>query len=251
MAIRSIRREAEVGRHSSHPNLVPILEACVDVPVPHVVMPRLMGASLGTVIAKVGRLTVPQSLWFARQVAQALRHLHEQGWVHGDVKPSNVVVSADGHATLIDLGFALRKSEALLTEIRTARGTLDYVAPEVMTSAFSADDRGDLYSLGISLFHMLTGKLPFVGRTPGPLIIAGDANATDISQPYRTIHNAGLQDAWRVAGFGLGGTFPGSTVSGSSRWKIGSWYAPQWMLRIDYVFVSPHWEVSSARIARL
>ncbi len=87
-------------------------------------------------------------------------------------------------------------------------------------------------------------------RTTGPLIVAGDANAADLSQPYRIITRGGLQDAWRAAGFGLGGTFPGSTVPESSRWKIGSWYVPQWLLRIDYVFISPHWEVRSARVAQ-
>lgn len=90
----------------------------------------------------------------------------------------------------------------------------------------------------------------FTARTPGPLIAAGDANTADITQPYRTIRAAGLQDAWRAAGIGLGGTFPGSTVSGSSRWKIGPWYVPKWLLRIDYVFVSPHWEVRSAQVAQ-
>jgi endonuclease/exonuclease/phosphatase (EEP) superfamily protein YafD len=90
----------------------------------------------------------------------------------------------------------------------------------------------------------------FAARTPGPLIIAGDANAADLTQPYRTIRDSGLQDAWRAAGFGLGSTFPGSTVPASSRWKVGPWYVPQWMVRIDYIFVSPHWEAHSARVAQ-
>jgi endonuclease/exonuclease/phosphatase (EEP) superfamily protein YafD len=90
----------------------------------------------------------------------------------------------------------------------------------------------------------------FVAKTPGPLIAAGDANAVNLSETYRIITSSGLTDAWYEAGFGLGGTFPGSTVPASSRWKIGSWYVPQWMLRIDYVFVSLHWGVSSARMAQ-
>jgi len=90
----------------------------------------------------------------------------------------------------------------------------------------------------------------FAARTTGPLIAAGDANAADVTQPYRIITRGDLQDAWHSAGFGLGGTFPGSAVPESSRWKIGPWYVPQWLLRIDYVFISHHWAVRSARVAQ-
>jgi vancomycin resistance protein VanJ len=90
----------------------------------------------------------------------------------------------------------------------------------------------------------------FAARTSGPLIVAGDANAASLSQTYRIISRSGLKDAWHEAGFGLGGTFPGSTVPTSSRWKIGPWYVPQWLIRIDYVFVSPHWGIASARVAQ-
>ena len=111
-----------------------------------------------------------QALWIARQVAEALDAMHVCQWLHGDVKPANVVVSLGGHATLIDFGLALRKHEAMLTAERTARGTLNYLAPEVMTSAYCADQRSDIYSLGISLFEMLTGRLPFVGNNAADLI---------------------------------------------------------------------------------
>lgn len=89
----------------------------------------------------------------------------------------------------------------------------------------------------------------FAAQTADPLIVAGDANAVDISQTYQNITSGDLRDAWQEAGFGLGGTFPGSTVPSSSRWRIGPWYVPQWMVRIDYIFVSPHWGVHSARVA--
>jgi vancomycin resistance protein VanJ len=90
----------------------------------------------------------------------------------------------------------------------------------------------------------------FAAQTPGPLIVAGDANANDLSQTYRNLTSCGLRDAWREAGFGFGNTFPGSTVPTSSRWKIGSWYVPQWLVRIDYIFVSPQWGVHSVRLAQ-
>jgi serine/threonine-protein kinase len=172
IVVNSLRREAEVGRHSSHPNLVPILEARLDTKHPHIVMPRLMGASLGAAIDQVGQLSISQSLWLTRQVAQALKHLHDQGWVHGDVKPSNIIVSSQGHATLIDLGSALRPDESLYSWQRPLVGTLDYVSPEMLTSTTQTGPVGDIYSLGVSLFEMLTGRRPFEQEDPSRLVEA-------------------------------------------------------------------------------
>jgi serine/threonine protein kinase len=147
MAIDVLRREVEVTSEVSHQHLVAVLEAHFTDDANYLVMPRLKGVSVGQVIAKAGFVSVRQALWITRQVAEALDSLHTKSWLHGDVKPDNIMVSAEGHVTLIDLGFALRKSEAMMTELRTARGTLSYVAPETMTSAYSSDQRSDIYSL--------------------------------------------------------------------------------------------------------
>lgn len=172
LAIDILRREVEVASQVSHQHLVAILEAHLSEAPYYLVMPRLKGVSVAQIIERTGYLSVRQGLWIVRQIAEALDALHRQNWLHGDIKPENIMLSPDGHATLIDLGFALRKSEAMLTDVRTARGTLDYVAPEVMTSALCSDERSDIYGVGITLFHMLTGKLPFIGRSPGDLIEA-------------------------------------------------------------------------------
>jgi len=169
----AIRREAEVGRHRSHPNLVPILEAHLDAERPFVVMPKLEGVSLEIVIQRAGSITVPQCLWLVRQVAQALQHLHQQGWVHGDVKPANVVVSRDGHATLIDLGFVMQQDESFFSNsIRPLVGTLPYVAPELLTSTCLTQPASDIYSLGITMFEMLMGYLPFAEDEPARIVEA-------------------------------------------------------------------------------
>ncbi len=89
----------------------------------------------------------------------------------------------------------------------------------------------------------------FAAQNPGPVILAGDANTVPLSAAYKIIVSNGLQDAWQAAGFGLGHTFPGSDLPESHRPRIGPWYAPKWLARIDYVFVSPHWEVISAELA--
>lgn len=172
LALDSLRREVEVASQVTHQHLVTILESHLDDETKYVVMPRLEGVALSQVIEKVGYVSVRQALWIVRQVAEALHALHRRGWLHGDVKPQNVMLSTDGHATLIDLGFALRQSEAMLTELRTVRGTLNYVAPETMTSAYCSDERSDIYSLGITLFELLTGRIPFAGPSPGALIEA-------------------------------------------------------------------------------
>lgn len=172
LAIDFLRREVEVCSQVSHQHLVAVLEAHFDEGENYLVMPRLKGVSVGQVLAKASYISVRQSLWIIRQVAEALDSLHSQGWLHGDVKPDNIMISTEGHVTLIDLGFALRKSEAMVTELRTARGSLNYVAPETMTSALASDERSDIYSLGVCLFELVTGKLPFEGRDAASLIEA-------------------------------------------------------------------------------
>jgi endonuclease/exonuclease/phosphatase (EEP) superfamily protein YafD len=89
----------------------------------------------------------------------------------------------------------------------------------------------------------------FAARTPGPLILAGDANTTPLSEAYDIITTGSLRDAFQEAGWGLGHTFPGSKEPGSHRFHIGDWYIPQWLARIDYIFVSPEWGVAAARVA--
>jgi endonuclease/exonuclease/phosphatase (EEP) superfamily protein YafD len=89
----------------------------------------------------------------------------------------------------------------------------------------------------------------FASLTLGPLIVAGDANATHLNDMYKIILDAPLQDAWWEGGFGFGHTYPGSALPGSSRPRIGSWSIPKWMVRIDYVFVSSHWQVEHAFLA--
>jgi endonuclease/exonuclease/phosphatase (EEP) superfamily protein YafD len=89
-----------------------------------------------------------------------------------------------------------------------------------------------------------------LARRSGPVIIAGDANSAPLNESYKILARA-LQDSWREAGFGLGHTFPGSTIPGSDRPRIGRWYVPAWLARIDYIFHSADWTTVSARLARV
>jgi serine/threonine protein kinase len=161
-AVKLLQREARAGLSVRHPSLVRIVEAGVTRPPYFLVMELLPGESLECRLQRLYQLDVPTTLWIARQTAEALAALHRAGFVHGDVKPANIRLVTEGRAVLIDLGFAHRPGEnAWLLADGYLLGTADYLAPELCTSEPDADQRSDLFSLGVTLFEMLTGQLPF------------------------------------------------------------------------------------------
>lgn len=162
-AIEVMRREAIVGRKVSHPHLISILSAHVGAAPYFVVMPWLAGATLAEMLAGGNRPPLPVTLWIARQAAEALEALNAAGWMHADVKPSNLFVSPSGHVTLLDLGFARRPEETGSAVDRSVCGTVHYIAPEMVTSALRPDIRSDIYSLGVTLYELLAGRPPFDG----------------------------------------------------------------------------------------
>jgi serine/threonine-protein kinase len=168
-AVQMFRREALAGRLVSHPHLISVLSAGTSSPPYYVVMPWLTGATLGNVLAQSRPLEVPDALWIARQAADALGALHAASWIHGDVKPSNIFISAEGHATLLDLGFARRTDRLEPALERCIAGTGHYMAPETLSPTLGTDIRSDLYSLGATLYEMLSGEPPFTGSSPAEL----------------------------------------------------------------------------------
>ncbi len=168
--VNLLRREATVGRTVSHPHLIPVLSAQVHERPMFIVMPRLIGLTLAERIATRRPISVSQALWIARQTAQALDALHTAGWLHGDIKPSNVFLSPDGHVTLLDLGFAQPINDGGCPLTRPLLGTLHYMAPESLISTSRTDARSEVYSLGVMLFEMLAGRLPFPAKETSELI---------------------------------------------------------------------------------
>lgn len=169
-AIEMQRRAAWLGSTISHPHLLPVLSSSVSQAPFFFVSPKIEGRTLAEILAS-GSLTLPIVLWIGRQVAEALAALHEStGMVHADVKPANILVSAEGHTTLIDLGFAHSPDEQRHWSSRPVMGTLAYIAPESITSSLGCQLGSDLYSLGVTLYEMICSKLPFQADSPADLI---------------------------------------------------------------------------------
>src|SRR5690606_30393858 len=115
-------------------------------------------------VAKRGVLPLKRSIDFMKQVVHALDHLNQRGFVHRDIKPSNLLVNKEGIVKLTDLGLARAVDESLesgITREGTTVGTVDYMAPEQARSSQAADIRSDIYALGCTWYHMLTGEPPF------------------------------------------------------------------------------------------
>ena len=171
VAIEMLAREARVGRQVSHPHLIAILESQFKRAPQFLVMPWLEGATLQACTAARRLLDPPTVLWIARQTAEAMGALDQAGWMHGDIKPSNVLLSPQGHATLLDLGLARHRDENREGP-QAISGTGYYMAPEHFSSACRPDVRSDIYSLGVVLYQLLAGRLPLVGATLEQMAVA-------------------------------------------------------------------------------
>lgn len=161
-AVKLLHREARAGLNVRHPHLVRVTHAHVTSPPYFLVMDLLPGESLRQRLRRDYRLDPTEAVWIVRQTAEALVALHRAGFLHGDVKPENLRLTTGGPAVLIDLGFAHRPGEnaAFLRE-GYVLGTADYLAPELCDPEPSEDLSSDLFSLGVMLFEMLTGRLPY------------------------------------------------------------------------------------------
>jgi serine/threonine protein kinase len=161
--------EYNAARSLEHPNLVKALDYGFHKNCPYLVMEFVEGESLGQKIERDGKLPEAEAIRLIAQVAQALHKAHKQGLVHRDVKPDNILVTPEGQAKLTDLGL-VKEVETDLNLTRTGRGlgTPHFMAPEQFRAAKDADERADIYSLGATLYMMVTGELPFAATT-GPL----------------------------------------------------------------------------------
>ena len=162
--VERFRREAKNAAGLSHPNIVSIYDRGEAEGTYYIAMEYLDGRSLKELVVARGPLPIPDAIAATRQVLSALRFAHRKGVVHRDIKPHNVMADADGRLKVTDFGIA-RAGVSQMTEAGSIIGTAQYLSPEQARGA-PVDQRSDLYSMGIVLYEMLTGQVPFTGESP-------------------------------------------------------------------------------------
>jgi serine/threonine-protein kinase len=161
--LERFRREARAVAQLSHPHIVGVIDAGEDEGRPYIVFEYVEGETLKERIRELGRLPVDEALAYAIEIARALGCAHGHGIVHRDVKPQNVLIDEEGSAKVTDFGIARSLKDDGLTADGRVLGTTDYVSPE-QALGHDVNGQSDIYSLGIVLYEMLTGEVPFGGE---------------------------------------------------------------------------------------
>ena len=162
--IERFRREARTVAQLSHPNVVAVIDAGEDGGHPYIVFEYVEGETLKQRIERLGQLPLDEASAYAIEVGRGLAAAHARRMVHRDVKPQNVLIDAEGRAKVTDFGIARELEADGLTATGRVLGTTDYVSPE-QAMGHNVDARSDIYSLGVVLFEMLTGRPPFAAET--------------------------------------------------------------------------------------
>jgi serine/threonine protein kinase len=160
---RLFRNEYQLAARLRHPGIVQVYEMGEIDGHPYIAMMLVQGMTLEAYLAANPKLGETASVEIGRQVALALDYVHEQGIVHRDLKPANILISNDGRAYLFDFGASLNRRTAAPEEFHGIYGTPAFLAPEQIRSSADLDGRADLYSLGVILYRMVSGRKPFYG----------------------------------------------------------------------------------------
>jgi len=158
--LERFRQEARAVAKLSHPNVVSVIDAGEDGGHPYIVFEYVKGETLKQRIGRIGALDVQEAIAYAIEVARGLGVAHARSMVHRDIKPQNVLIDEEGRAKLTDFGISRQLEQAGVTATGRVLGTTDYVAPE-QAMGRAVDPRSDVYSLGVVLYEMLVGQVPF------------------------------------------------------------------------------------------
>jgi beta-lactam-binding protein with PASTA domain/predicted Ser/Thr protein kinase len=163
--VARFRREAEAAAGLNHPHIVSVYDRGESNGNYYIAMEYLEGRSLKEVIAEHGRLEPAQAIDIAEQILEALQFAHENNVIHRDIKPHNIIINGRGRVKVTDFGIARAGSATRMTETGSIIGTAQYLSPE-QARGTAVEQGSDLYSVGVVLYEMLTGKVPFEGENP-------------------------------------------------------------------------------------
>jgi serine/threonine protein kinase len=189
--VARFHQEKRFAARLVHPNLVMAYDAGQVAGLPFFVMEFVAGANLAERVQRHGPLSLPEACEVIRQAALGLQHIHEQGLVHRDVKPSNLMLTPQGQVKVLDLGVArLLKpaQEGPISAYGQFLGTLDYMAPEQCMDSHSADIRSDIYSLGCTWYFLLAGRPPFAPPEFQSIFQKMKAHAETPAPSIRNLH---------------------------------------------------------------
>jgi serine/threonine-protein kinase len=163
--VMRFRREAQAAAKLSHPNIVNIYDVGKDEDVYYIVMEYISGETLKDRIQRNAPLPVEVAVNIAMEIAEALEHAHQNGLIHCDIKPHNILMTRSGRIKVTDFGIARAVTSATMTQTGTIIGSVHYFSPEQAKGSVIGA-KSDIYSLGVVLYEMLTNKVPFSGETP-------------------------------------------------------------------------------------
>ena len=180
--IRRFRREAQAAASLSHPNVVSIYDVGQEEDVHYIVMEYIEGKTLNDLIKEKAPLQVEDAVHYASQIADALDHAHHNEIIHRDIKPHNILIGKNGRVKVTDFGIARAATSSTITQTGSVVGSVHYFSPE-HAKGTNTGEKSDLYSLGIVMYQMLTGRLPFLGESP--ISVALKHLQEDVEEPRK------------------------------------------------------------------
>ncbi|MBS4022476.1 MAG: protein kinase [Dethiobacter sp.] len=163
--VRRFRREAQAAASLSHPNIVSIYDVGYEDGIHYIVMEYIKGKSLKELVEQMGQLPLKMAVDYACQIAHALDHAHRHGIIHRDVKPHNILINEEGRVKVTDFGIAQAVTSTTVTYDGAILGSVHYFSPEQARGG-QTGEKSDIYSLGVVLYEMLTGAVPYEGESP-------------------------------------------------------------------------------------